>query len=294
MKSFKYTIALVGVVLLSAFLPTGQSHIHAQTFSETLSETAQFPTASADNLLVVQNVYGSIEVEGYNGSEVQITAEKTIKSKNNRILEQGKSEVGMKVAQKDGVMYVYLDTPYSTFDIETGRFNHSDSWQRVRYSYTLNFKIKVPRNTSIDLRAVNNGEIRVKNIDAKELSANNINGAITFENVAGQTFVNALNKDISISYTKNPTADSVYKSLNGDINLTMQNGLNADVSFKTLNGDIYTNLETTDKPRTTKMKLEKGKRGTKYKMNSNTEFIIGNGGVGLDFDLLNGSVTIKG
>lgn len=294
MKSFKYTIAMVGMVLLSAFLPVGQTGMNAQTFTETLSETAQFKNASGDNLLVVNNVYGSIEIEGYNGSEVQITAEKTVKSKNNRILEQGKSEVGMNVEQKDGILYVYLDTPYSKFDIETGRFSHSDSWQRVRYSYTLDIKIKVPKNTSIDLRAVNRGEILVKNIDAKELSANNINGPITFENVAGQTFVNALNKDISISYTKNPNADSVYKSLNGDINLTMQSGLSADVSFKTLNGAIYTNLETSDKPRKMNMKLEKGKRGTKYKMNKNTEFMIGGGGVGLEFDLLNGSVTIKG
>jgi hypothetical protein len=294
MKSIKNTIAIASMAVLSAFLPAGQSAVVAQTFNETLSETASFANTSDDNLLVVNNISGFIEVEGYNGSEVQITAEKTIKAKNQRILEQGKSEVSMKVAQKDGVIYVYVETPNSTFNIDTGRFNHSGQWQEVRYSYLYNIKIKVPKNTSIDLRAINRGGIVVRNIEAKELSANNINGPITFEDVAGQTFVNALNKDISIRYTKNPTAASVYKSLNGDINLTMQNGLNADVKFKTLNGDIYTNLETTVMPSATKMKSSKGKHGTKYKMNSNSEFMIGNGGVELDFDLLNGSVTIKG
>ena len=193
---------------------------------------------------------------------------------------------------------MYLDSPYTTFDPETGRYSHNETnrWDnyrnRDRYNYTLDIKIKVPKNTSVKLNAINGGVIEARGIDAKLISANNINGPITLENIAGQTHVNALNKDINISYSKNPTEESTYKSLNGDINITFQKAFNAHVSHKTLNGDMYTNMETTKIP--SKINVEKtGKKIARYKVNSNSEFKIGKGGVQLNFDLLNGDVTIK-
>lgn len=267
--------------------------IQAQKFSETIKEEAQFPSQSSDNLLVVNNVNGSVIVEGYNGNTVQVEGEIKIEGNNQRQLDQGKAEVNVKVESYKNIIYVYLDSPYTKFDIETGRYGYSNSNNQVRYDFNLDFKIKVPKNTSIELSTVNNGEIRVNNITAKTISANNINGSITLNNIAGKTDVNALNKDINISYSKNPTEDSSYNALNGDVTITVQKGLNADIAFKSLNGNIYTNMETKLNPSQKKIEKKEGRRGTKYKLNSNTQFSIGNGGVQLNFDLLNGDVTIK-
>ena len=267
--------------------------LQAQKFSETVKEERQFPSLSTDNLLVVNNVYGSVIVEGYNGDTVKVEGEIDIEANNQRQLDQGKAEVKVKVETYKNIIYVYLDSPYTKFDLETGRYSHSSNWNQVRYNYTLDFNIKVPKNTSVELSAINDGEIKVSNIDAKTISANNINGPITLENVAGKTDVNALNKDINITYSKNPTEESIYNALNGDVTITMQKGLNADISFKSLNDDIYTNMETKVNPSKAKINKKEGRRGTKYKVNSNTQFSIGNGGVQLNFDLLNGDVTIK-
>ena len=267
--------------------------LQAQKFSETVKEERQFPSLSTDNLLVVNNVYGSVIVEGYNGDTVKVEGEIDIEANNQRQLDQGKAEVKVKVESYKNIIYVYLDSPYTKFDLETGRYSHSSNWNQVRYNYTLDFNIKVPKNTSVELSAINDGEIKVSNIDSKTISANNINGPITLENVAGKTDVNALNKDINITYSKNPTEESIYNALNGDVTITMQKGLNADISFKSLNGDIYTNMETKVNPSKAKINKKEGRRGTKYKVNSNTQFSIGNGGVQLNFDLLNGDVTIK-
>ena len=267
--------------------------LNAQKHSETFKEDRQFPSASSDNLLVVYNVYGSVKVEGYNGNTVQIEGQLDIKGNNQRQLEQGKAEVDMKVEMNGNTMYVYLDSPYTDFDLNTGRYGHSSNWTQVKYHYTLDISIKVPKNTSIELSAINDGVVEARNIDAKTISANNINGPITLENVAGKTYVNALNQDINISYAKNPTEESSFNSLNGNINIQMQKGLNADVSFKSLNGDIYTNMETKVSPSKRNVERKEGRRGTKYKVDSNTQFSIGNGGVKLNFDLLNGDVTIK-
>jgi hypothetical protein len=269
--------------------------LQAQKHSETIKEDVQFPSQSSDNLLVVYNIEGSVEVEGYSGNTVQVVGDLEIKGNNTRQLEQGKSEISMKVASHNDIIYVYLDTPDTKFNPETGRYGHNNNnWNGNRYHYTLDIKIKVPRSTNLELSTINKGVVVAKNIDANDISASNINGPISLENVSGKTYVNALNKDINISYSKNPTEESTFKSLNGDINISVQKGFNADVSFKTLNGEIYTNIDTKIKPsKVSSTKNRSSKKGTKYKMNANTEFSIGNGGVQLNFDLLNGNVTIK-
>ena len=288
MKLFKNISIVICLLLVGV--------VQAQKHSETINEEAQFPSQSSDNLLVVNNIEGSVIVEGYNGNTVQIVGELEIKGNNTRQLEQGKAEISMKVASHNDIIYVYLDSPHTKFNPETGRYSHNNNnnWGGNRYHYSLDIKIKVPSNTNLELSAINKGVVSAKNIDANDITASNINGPITLENVSGKTYVNALNKDINISYSKNPTKESTYKSLNGDINISVQKGFNADVSFKTLNGDIFTNIDTKIKPsKVSSTKSRSGKKSTKYKMNADTEFSIGDGGVRLNFDLLNGDVTIK-
>ena len=161
------------------------------------------------------------------------------------------------------------------------------------YKYRLDFKVKVPKNASIDIKAVNHGNITVNDVQGKLLIVHNINGAIDLNNVAGQTDVNALNKDINITYAKNPTEESWYKSLNGDIKIKFKEDLNASISYKTMNGGFYTNFDVTKTVPVTKTTQANKNRGTKYKVNSNRQFKIGNGSVQLHFDQLNGDAIVK-
>jgi hypothetical protein len=228
MKSIKFIGLFIALIAGMA--------TQAQSSNETIKEEKQFPTSSADNLLVVNNIEGFVKVEGYSGNTVQIEGNLRIIGNNQRQLDQAKSELSMKVATKDDIIYVYLDSPDIDFNINTGRYEHNQKWSNKRYKYDLDITVKVPRNTNIEISAINGGVVEARNIDAKNINVSNINGAITLENISGKTYANALNKDINISYSKNPTEDSTFKSLNGDINLQLKQGLNADISFKGLNG----------------------------------------------------------
>ncbi|GAB5399562.1 MAG: DUF4097 family beta strand repeat-containing protein [Aureisphaera sp.] len=284
------TLKFISIGLCLLFV----SVLQAQRHTETITKQERFPSNSSENLLVVYNINGPVRVEGTNSNEVSISVEKTIKGNNNRQLEQGKSEIGIKVERSGNIIYVYHDSPYTEFNLETGRFNHRGPWNGIKYDYLLDITVKVPKNTNLELSTINRGDIFAQRVEANDISVSNINGAITLEDISGKTYANALNKDINISYSKNPSKDSKYASLNGDININVKNGLNADVSFKSLNGDIYTNLDTRSSNAAMKMEKGKGRKGTKYKMNKNTEFQIGSGGIRMDFDVLNGDVTIKG
>ena len=248
------------------------------------------------NVLHVQNVNGSIDIQGYNGSSILVEVKKTVKAKNQELLEIGKQEIGVSVEEQGDEIFVFLDSPWTYFDFEKGRFAHHENYEyrdRPKYRYNLDFTIRVPQNTGLHLGTMNNGDIFVANVQGSMLKVNNLNGAIDLENVAGKTDVNALNKDINITYHSNPREDSSYNSLNGDINVTFKDDLNADISFKSMNGNLYTNYDTTTLQAEVTQKEVKKSRGVKYKVDSKESFRIGKGGVKLDFQLLNGDALVK-
>ena len=297
------------VLLISAVCLTG--NVKAQRYqkdkklkeTEIIKKELTFNKASSDNILVVNNVYGSIDVEGYSGNTIKIEVTKIISADNKEDLQKGKEEIGIKSAKKEDAIYVYLDSPYSHFDLSTGEFDHREFSYNYRrsykhrtkrmYKYTLDFKIKIPKNTSIDIKAVNNGNITINDVHGKLLIVRNINGAIDMKNVSGTTDVNALNKDINITYSENPKEESFYNSLNGDITVKFQDNLDASISYKTMNGGFYTNFDVSKNTPQFRSTKEYSKKGTKFKINSNKQFKIGNGKVHLHFNQLNGDAIVK-
>ncbi|WP_299837426.1 hypothetical protein [uncultured Tenacibaculum sp.] len=270
---------------------------------ETIQEEYQFLKQSPDNIVVIDNVYGSIDVEGYNGKTIKIEVVKKVAADTKQDVAEGMQEIGVKSARKGDAVYIYMDSPYSKFDLETGNFEHHEfnfgsrrnykHRKKRTYKYRLDFKVKVPKNVSIDIKAINKGNITVDNVQGKLLIVHNVNGAIDMKNVAGQTDVNALNKDINITYAKNPTKESWFNSLNGDINVLFKDGLDAEISYKTMNGSFYTNFDVErTTPRVTKTK-KNSKKGVKYKLHKNRNFKIGSGKVPFHFDQLNGDAIVK-
>lgn len=268
----------------------------AQKFNETISKELNFSSKSSKNRLVVKNINGPIRVEGYDGNSIKLEAEKTISAKRENYLEKGKQEIQIKTEEVGNRIYVYVETPNNDFNTSSGKYEnrrHNDQWIRLDYLFHIGFTLKVPRSTNVELATMNDGDIYAKDVQGDEIIVSNLNGAITLDNIAGKTDVNALNRDINISYYKNPSGDSKYHSLNGDVNVTFKENLNADVSFKSLNGDMYTNYDTTKlSPELVKKKTKNGK-GVKYNMSSNQSYRIGSGGIKLDFNLLNGDATLK-
>lgn len=297
--------------ILAAIIVCSTVNISAQRYqkdkklkeTETIKKEITFNRDSEDNILVVDNVYGSIAVEGYSGNTIKIEVTKIISADTKEDLQKGREEIGIKSAKKDDAVYVYLDSPYSHFDINSGQFDHREFSYNYRrnykhrskrmYKYTLDFKIKIPRKTSIDVKAVNNGNISIEDVHGKLLIVKNINGAIDMKNVSGTTEVNALNKDINITYAENPTEESFYNSLNGDITVKFKEDLDASISYKTMNGGFYTNFDVSKTTPQFKSTKEHTKKGTKYKINSNKQFKIGNGKVHLHFNQLNGDAIVK-
>ncbi len=285
-------IASIGILLATAF---GMHCAVAQKkeFKEIITKEVAYEATADDPYLEVQNLNGSITVEGYDGKVVLLEVEKSIDANNSNDLELGKQEIGINVLKEGNKIIVYPKIPNMVY--RDGRFTNSncDGWQELAYDYNLNFKVKMPKNSKLKVGTINQGEVVVKNTRGSFLEAQNINGGIVLESITGQTKVHCINGAVTISYAENPREASSYYALNGDINITYQKNLSADIAFKSMNGDLFTDFDIA-KQFAKSSKDESGKGGkARYKYESKPVVQIGNGGMDFEFETLNGNVIIK-
>jgi len=280
------------IILLCSFSTLAQEH------TEVIKKELQFSKISSNNLLTVNNINGSISVEGYSGNKILLEVKKTLSSKTQSKLEKGKKEIELGIHEEGNGIIVYTKTPCSKVKYEKSDNNtwfwktwtNNCNWENeIRFNFDI--KIKIPYDLNIDISTINDGNVVVKNVSG-EVKANNINGNITLEKIAGKTNAHTINGDVDIEYSKNPGKDSKYYSLNGDINAYFQKGLSAKLTFESFNGDFFTNIDDMEMMPTLVQKKAKGK-GIKYKVGGKSNMKVGRGKVLLDFETFNGNVYVK-
>ncbi len=263
-------------------------------FKEEIKKEVSFPSSdSSENLLIVQNMNGSITVEGYDGNVVELLVEKSVWAKTEEKLTLGKQEIGVKVLRQDKEIVLHAQVP--NMEYKNGHLSAIDcnNWEAPPYDHQLNFKVRVPRDTRLSVGTINQGEVMVANMNGSYLKANNINGGIDLNNVTGKTEVHAINGEVKISYAANPAESSTYYSLNGDINITYQEDLSAEIAFKSMNGELFTDFDIAGQYAKT-IKNEPGEgKDAKYQFEAKPIVQIGNGALFHDFETLNGNVILK-
>jgi len=263
-----------------------------KVFKETIKKEIAFKSNNAENTLVLKNIFGPINVEGYSGNTVQVSVEKRITAGNQKDLELGKTELNIKVVEEGNRIIVHPDAPYINYNEKGLRFDWCNNYEEPDYEHRLSFTVKVPKGISLNVSTVNDGDIYVANTSGNFIKVNNVNGGIDLNNVEGKTNLHCINGEVNVSYASNPPEASKYYSLNGDINITYQNALSADVSFKSMNGELFTDFNVEKQYVKTKKEISKERRG-KFKYQSTPIVQIGKGGLQLDFETLNGNVFIK-
>jgi hypothetical protein len=290
------------LLLLTALFCAG-SLANAQESREILTQTVTFNNASPNNLLVVEGAVGGIEVEGYDGDTVRIEAERIIRAQTHEDLETGKGQIAFQVfkvgrnevffdvfhaPKNPDAIYVYLLSPGSLGDEKTGEFRYGD-YSGSEYDYTLNYRIKVPFNTNLQLRTVA-GDISIRGTGGA-VKARLMSGAIRLSEVAGPTEAYALGGDITVSYRQNPSRASSYVTDGGNITVTCKAGLAADVTCEA-SGQLRTDFIASRQSAKSKANGATDKTAVSYQPGVNDSFRIGKGGVPMRFQASNGSVSI--
>jgi len=281
MKKTLFTISFIFLIAFSLFaydFPVKQE--------EDIQKTLKFSKTDQEKYLELENINGSIKVIGYKGDEVKLTVHRTIEARSKQKAEEAKEKEKLEISEEDNLISIYIDTPYRRKD---GSINYKGP-KYYGYKVGFDFELKVPYETNINLETINDGDIYVENVGGN-FDVNNINGGVEMREVSGSGKAYALNEDLEVVYSKNPTSDCYFGSLNGDVKVTFLDGLSADFRLKTFNGEAYTDFDVTHVPDVATTK-ESNKGKYIYKTNKRTRVRVGEGGPEIEFDGFNGDIKI--
>lgn len=236
--------------------------------------------------VVVDNVDGYVHVTGAGGSQVRVTAHKTIRAETNSDLQEAKSEVKLEMAEKPGAVSIYYDAPWRCNG--EGRGCHGE--HRHFYNVTYDIDVEVPRSARTVVSTVNNGDIRIENTNGN-FDLSNINGAIRMTGISGAGDAHTINGALTVHFAKNPSESCSFKTLNGALDVYLQSNLSADLQFKTFNGQVYSDFEVT--PRATPAGDTKQQNGKFiYRSRGVRGGRVRDGGPELSFDAFNGNIRL--
>ena len=225
--------------------------------------------------LSVALVRGSITVRGYAGQEILIHTEAPGQQD-----EAPDSRDGMRRITSRG------------FDLEA---TEDDNRVRVKVrtpNKRVDLIIEVPTRCSVSARTVNDGYLRVENVNG-EVEANNVNGSIYLKNISGSAVANTVNGRLEASFDEvTPDTPMAFTSLNGDVDVTFPAATKMTVKMKTLNGEIYTDFDLRISSEGTVVKSE---RGEVYRIKVDNQIIgeINGGGPTVQLKNHNGDIYVR-
>ncbi|MCP5104210.1 MAG: hypothetical protein GY950_12560 [bacterium] len=254
--------------------------------SKNIEKTLTFNDGSKPGTFKIDNVFGAIHLEGYEGNAVKMSAVKTIKAKSKEKLQAAQKEVKLEISSEGNTINVLVDGPFRKKD---GSIN----WNTMEKGYIVqyDFTVKVPRKTELSLRTIDNGGISVNGVRG-DFDIHGVNGGIRMKEIFGSGNAHTVNGKVLVDFVKNPTGDCSFHTINGKIELNCRPGLSADFQFKTFNGKIYSDFPYKYLPAAPgKGKRENGRYV--YKSNRFQGVRIAKGGAAIKMETLNGNIYIK-
>lgn len=237
--------------------------------------------------LIADNLDGYVHVTGTSGSQVHVTAHKTIRAETDSDLREAKDEVKLDMTEKPGTVTIYYDAPWRC---DGGRRGCSGEPRRF-YTVTYDIDIEAPRQARLVVSTINHGDIQIDG-SSGDFDVSNINGPIRMTGIAGSGDAHTINGPVSIHFAKNPGGASSFKTINGPLDLYFRPGFSADLRFKTFNGEIYSDFDVTPEVIPAAGDAEHRDGKFVYRSRGPKAARAGHGGPELNFETLNGSIRL--
>jgi hypothetical protein len=245
--------------------------------------TVPFSDPSRPKKLLVETMFGSITVRGYNGQDVVVetTSRDGIRGRGRKATEVppgmhqiGGNNAGLEVTEENNTIRVSGGrSPFSRADVV----------------------IQVPTQTSVSVNAMLGYAITIENVSG-EIEASNMNGQVTVTNVSGSVVAHSMNGKIVASINSvTPDKAMSFSTMNGEIDVTLPASIRANVKLKTDHGDIFTDfdikLDATVQPPQVE---DNRKQGGRYRVqfDRGTSGTINGGGPEMQFTTFNGNILI--
>jgi hypothetical protein len=247
-------------------------------------------SAAGAHTLEVRAISGTITVQGYAGSDVEVQIDKTVTAATQEDVRAADHEVTLDTSADDSLVRAVVRQPHEGVCGEEFH-SWSGSWSPPQYHVRFDFTIRVPADTRLTLCTINKGDVAVSGVRG-DFWVHSVNGPITLADVGGSGEAVTVNGPITASFATAPHAASLFKTVNGGIILTLPEVASADLQLKTFHGGLYTDFEAQTLPAQAPLTVEKHAGLSVYRSNGFTSVRIGKGGPTLTLDTLNGDVRV--
>lgn len=225
---------------------------------------------------------GGITVTGYSGKEVLVEA---------RPRHEGARE--SKPDHKSEGMH-RLDSRGTGLSVEE-QDNEVNIGVRAM-NRTVDLTIQVPFHTSLKLKCLNDGDIKVDHISG-EVDADDLNGGVKLLNISGAVVAHSLNQDVVVTLDQvTPGKSMSFSTMNGDVDVTLPADVKARVKLKADNGEIYSDFDVHPEanPASPKVTETPGKDGRfRVQFDKVTYGSINGGGPEMEFATFNGKIYLR-
>ncbi len=190
----------------------------------------------------LQNVNGTVEVQGWDRDEVEIHAVKTAKQR-----ESDLDRVSIEVNARLDAISVATRYP-----------------QNEGVEVAVEYIVHVPHFAHLEHLATVNGTLRVAGVDTVE-DLHTVNGNIEVFEAGGSVHAHTTNGNVHLELTRLREKDkngATAETTNGSLVLAVPSDMQADVEARCLNGNFFSELpvtmESTQRPREMRGKLGRG------------------------------------
>jgi len=187
----------------------------------------------------LQNVNGTVDVQGWDRNEVEVRAVKTAKQR-----ESDLERVSIDVDARPNAISVSTRYP-----------------QNEGVEVAVEYTIHVPHGASVEHLATVNGTLRISDVDNVE-ELRTVNGNIEVFEGGGAVRAHTTNGNIHIELPRRQARDVVAETMNGSVIMALPADAQADLETRCLNGnfssEIPISMESTAAPREMRGRLGAG------------------------------------
>jgi hypothetical protein len=285
MKNIKVFLFTVLILAAAAFALQGQDASSDRV-------VVPFSDPGKPGVVKAHLINGGIVVKGYEGKEVIVEAKPrghVIGEDEDEMENEGEDEkqdkhTGM-MRLKAGGGGLSVEESMNVMEISV------PSWKA-----DIDLTIQVPMNTTLKLRAVNNGGIKVENVNG-DIEVANVNGRIILSRISGSAVAQTVNGDVTATFTrldgKKPLS---LVTLNGDVDITLPAAAKVDFKLKIDNhGEIYSDFELKLQNKSEKTVEDKRNHGGRYRVKIDKTVFgsINGGGQEITLKTFNGDILLR-
>lgn len=270
---------LLTILITLGTLASGQTNAAPVVEKRDWTQSFEVSTQPA---LSIDNIWGDITVTAGSSNKIEVSLESVRRADNQEYFDRSLELIPLEIGQNGDEVFIHV-----------GR--QQQNWRRSPRCngcrLHLDLVVRVPRNTTLDVRTVNDGNVIVSGVSGR-VTATNVNGSVSTRGLTLCDEVETINGDVDVEFAANPGADCRIETLNGDIELSLAQDANVNFAVSLQNGKMRSGLDL--QPRATTASIEHTKRGGRhhYDIEQLAGLRLGRGGHLLTLKSFNGDVLI--